>query len=686
MKFYKKCFVILTMVLVFFMTPTIFADDNEDNQQTFVTNFQSDTTLTGDVSSQTIYFRTLDYWDVDEVQLNLEYQVSQLAEDEYSDLTFTINGTKFYSMDLTAKEDTQTTQVKIPKDLLVKDTNTLVIQGNVTTKDNENYCSIPDTPADWLSIFKTSHIDVRYHSQEMKKSIQVFHARFSGMDSIKNKQVAILTADKADVNEMESATYILSSYAKLKNDTEETIPLSQLSDADNNQKEYQIIVGMYNNLPDNLQKEISKKDLEKGAQIKLITAGNKKILLLTATNDKELIKGARFVANTQLMSEVSSSEKIVDDKTDTKTPKKEVDQDFQLNAQGQKLTGAFHQEAQFFASLPAARVLTSDSQVNLHFRYSENLDFDRSLVTILINDVPIGSQKLTKDKANNDTVSINVPKNIDVGGKFTLTIAFDLEIQDLPCTIRQEQMPWAYITPESKMTIQTAAQTDLSFDNYPYPFIMDGKYNDTAIVLPEKIDNSSYQSISALINYLGSYIEDNQGTLLYVKTDKEPSDETLEKNNLIILGSYKNNRVIKNLNSNLYLQYNDNGKYFVSNDKLSIEEQYGSEIGTGQLLASPYSENKAVLALTSATSDGVTLAAKGLANQDAVNQHTGDVFTVDSEGIMNELSFTNNESKEKETKTKSGNETWLLVLFIGLGVIIAAALIGYFKLKAKKEK
>ena len=44
--------------------------------------------------------------------------------------------------------------------------------------------------------------------------------------------------------------------------------------------------------------------------------------------------------------------------------------------------------------------LSDAGKITLNFRYSENLDFDRSMITVFWGDVPIASKRLEKDKGN----------------------------------------------------------------------------------------------------------------------------------------------------------------------------------------------------------------------------------------------------------------------------------------------
>ena len=63
--------------------------------------------------------------------------------------------------------------------------------------------------------------------------------------------------------------------------------------------------------------------------------------------------------------------------------------------------------------------------------------------------------------------------------------------------------------------------------------------------------------------------------------------------------------MIRKLNDQLYFHYDKDFTRFVSNEKLSIEKDYGKQIGTAQLMFSPYNAKAAALILTGAKSQGV---------------------------------------------------------------------------------
>ncbi|MGX7418135.1 cellulose biosynthesis cyclic di-GMP-binding regulatory protein BcsB [Carnobacterium gallinarum] len=659
----------------------------KDDTNTFITKFQNtDSSLTGISSTTNLYFQVLDYWNVDRVNLNIDYKVSQLTKADVSSITFSINGAKFYSFrpngDGVEKESID---LEIPKELLKIGANTLKIEGSIETTDSEDVCRITETPADWLHVYKGSNVGVIYTKTEMEPKIQDFNKRFGGMDSVVQKEVAILVPEKATETELETSVYALSGYAKANQQDDQQIPVGTLNDKELAGKSLVVLIAEYGNLPEEYKAQIDANQVKNDAVIQLIKKDQQAVLVITSSNKTALVKAGRYVSNQELMSETQEQQKVVTDKTDTTTSHLKIDEEFQLTPTGDELKGPFHQEQTYFMTLPANRSLAANSQVNVAFRYAQNLNFDRSLMTVSIAGVPIGSKKLSKDFAEGDTASFNLPTDLDVSGNFAVTISFDLEIPNLPCTPAQGQTPWAYISPESMMTVNTKDRTDLLFQNYPFPFLKDGSFNQVAVVLPKKMNTDYYRSMTNIFNLLGKYAQDNTGEVEFFPSSASKNE--LKESNIITFGSALDNELIQSINDKLYFKYDEAGKGFVSNEKLSIESEYGQQIGTGQLINSPFLSGNGFLVLTGATPQSVYLASKEIATQEKVKTHEGDAFTVDKDNRINSYRFKKvadiDEHKSFIDKAKEQSD---LLVYLGLVGLLLASIIVALVLVFKKNR
>ncbi|WP_268817197.1 cellulose biosynthesis cyclic di-GMP-binding regulatory protein BcsB [Pediococcus acidilactici] len=129
---------------------------------TYTQNFQNDTmTLSGKSTSTSMYFTKMDYWNIKKATFNFNYQVSQLADKEISDITISLNGVKFFSFRPAHRSGFQSKEVEIPLELL-EGTNKLEIKGQILNeKDSKSY-NLAQTPANWLTIKAGSNVNFKY--------------------------------------------------------------------------------------------------------------------------------------------------------------------------------------------------------------------------------------------------------------------------------------------------------------------------------------------------------------------------------------------------------------------------------------------------------------------------------------------------------------------------------------------
>ncbi|MFD2614378.1 cellulose biosynthesis cyclic di-GMP-binding regulatory protein BcsB [Paenibacillus gansuensis] len=602
--------------------------------ETYVTPFtDTENALSGVSTYRQQFFEIPDTWSIKNVKVHLDYKASQLLLNERSSITFLMNGSRFYSFrpelsDLTRQQLT----VNVPGSLLVKGTNTLVVEGYIQTDDTDSFCPPTQTREHWLQLFDTSHVSVDYTVKPMSASISDFHKFYAGLDAMNNGRAAVAVPPKAEPEEMEAAVYALSGFAQSNPLKEKLIPLLEYGSAELQKHSMQVVVGRTSRLAPGLrdQLDLNGRDPMKEALLQVVILPDRPTLVITSENADLLRKAGRLAANPALMQQIKAAVKIVDERTNVDTPAYGISRDIQLTGTGDKLTGPQHREKQYYIALPANRSIAEASKIRLNFRYARNLDFDRSLVTILVNGTPIGSKKLTPQLADGDTLSLPIPKNLNISGNFTVTAAFDLEIKELYCTDNQNQMPWAYVTKDSMLQLNTKDRTELLFNNYPYPFLRDGSYNQVAVVLPQQRNGETYLALTNIFNLLGQYAVGNTGEVTFV-SDTAGENE-LKSKQIIAIGSYQDNRLIQHTNDKLYFRYDEKGEGFVSNEKMSIDTDYGRQIGSLQLLPSPYEAGHALLAVTGASPEAYNLASKLVSNQGTLYKIYGDGAVTDLDG------------------------------------------------------
>lgn len=641
---------ILCLLLFMIACGQAFAQPKQDGDAfTFTERLTStNISLSGVTASRSLFIRLEDYWNVSEVKLYLAYQATQLARTEESSVTLKMNGTKFYSF-RPVGDKKQYLTVSVPKELLVSGSNTLTVEGYILTNLPERVCVPTEKRDNWLELYKTSYAEINYAKQDTAKSIRDFNRRFAGLDTLKDEQNALAVPNGSDASELEAAVYALSGFAKINRTDDTAIPLLPLDDEALKQRGKRVIVALYKNLPEKWKQRLGQVDVQTKALIRVVNEGSDSALIVTSEDPLMLKKAGRLIGNQILVDQLDGPEKWVDASTEVDTPEMNVSRDVTLTETGDKLTGMMHQEKSYFVTLPANRFIADSSKISLDFRYSDNLDFDRSLVTILVNDTPIGSKKLTKEMANQDRLTLTIPKNLEVSGNFTVTAAFDLELKSAGCIELQDQMPWAFITKDSLLQLNTKDRTDLLFNNYPNPFLRDASFNKIAVLLPEKMDAYDYQTVGNLFHLLGKYAEANTGEVVFYGSKELPDESKLQQYNLISIGSYQDNPWLQKHNDQLFFRYSPDGTRIMSNEKMSIEENYGKRIGTLQLMESPYNRGYGWLAVTGPTSKYDDLASNLLATDSSKWKVYGDGVVTDPDGNTKAFRF------KKQAETQQGN-------------------------------
>ncbi len=260
--------------------------------------------------------------------------------------------------------------------------------------------------------------------------------------------------------------------------------MCKFSDANLKNKLDIIFIGNKSNSPKEFLSLLSKEEIDRideDAIIKEVTSpynSNKKLLLLISNNEKNIIKASKLLCSKDYMKQVDKDTIIINDTMDVEDIKEEKWNKILLSDLGYDnviLKGPFKQEAIFNLNIPKDRFIKEGSKIVINNRYSKNIDFDRSLITVYINDTPVGSKKLSSKDADNDSFEISIPKDIRNTSNYEIKVVFNLEIKDLFCTFREEENPWAYILNSSYIYTPYKEGRNAVFENYPNPFISNGE-------------------------------------------------------------------------------------------------------------------------------------------------------------------------------------------------------------------
>lgn len=604
------------------------------------------TTLHGIFSSKELYFNIPDYWNTKYVYTEIEYDVSELIQSVASSITFSVNNEPVSSYSIAYEGgSTQICYLEIPMDLVKEGYNSLSVSAYARLYDEEG-CIDDFTNANWLSISENSYIRCGYEIKDPQNKISYYPYPFMSTTEETGKGLSIAVSDQATDGEIAAAMNLMSDLSTETGDSND-IQFCLLSDLTSTNPNRTIIVSNYNNLPSSYQSLVKDDSLDTKASV-LFTDDSKgnPLLLVTSTNDDCLLEAAYMLMDEDRVSqEKSSSASVNQGSADVAINSTSISQMAAGNytvgniiGSGLTFVGPFHQEQTIYLPFSEDYFLSDAGKVTLNFRYSENLDFTRSLITVYWGDIPVASKKLTKADAGGDELTFAMPADVVGTTTGAIRIAFDLEITDIVCTPRQDEMPWAYISDESVLYLPASTGIVLTFDLKPSPFRTDGKFNDMMLVISDEPTTNELNLYAQIIGMYGDGVAP-YGTL-YVQRASEFSEDDSDYN-IITIGNYSSNSLISKLNDKLYFSYSTDGTKFNSNEQLILSDNYAGKIAIMQLLESPFASNRGILAVTGIDEDTLSYVENFMRNYKLRYSLSKDCVVIDSDLESKAFQFIN---------------------------------------------
>lgn len=692
-----KKFVISIISLVLFFSNILFVNEVKADE-TKVKNykFERDITIDGVIGSNSTFFEVNKNWDIEEVLLHLNFSKSQILNGDVSSLTVLINNVPIKSIKLNAKTNYKNTlEVLVPKDYIIQGYNEIKIKAYKTISDK--ICQDDSNTGNWMVIHKESYTSIRYTQKNMGNSISEYPYPYSEVEDKLNLDTTMVVPDNMTRGESTAVFNLASEFGKTTKNDNLKLNVKLYSEMKNWSEDNIIYVGKPENTAEEILNILSTKEqtlLSSNCIIKQVDSPynkNKKMMVIIGSNEEDLIKASNLLVENKLSNQVLSSSVIVNKNTNIKINEQ---QELNLSHLTLKdlgysdflLEGAFNQQALFDVKIPKGKILDDGSKIVLNLRYSDNLDFEKSLVTVSINDVVVGSKKLDRSHSNNDKLELKIPKDIDNKDYYQVKLAFNLSLKNQNCITRESNNPWAYVLNSSYLELSTKDKESLSFESYPYPFVKDDEFNDLTVIMPDYSGSQAMTWMSRLGVNLGASINSYKGSINVIR-GKEFNDK-YKDTNIIVFGVPLNNSVIQMLNDNLNIKFNKSYSTFLSNDKISLIDGYGKDISAIQLIKSPYNNQKNILVISSINEKNLYLGMDYLLNKSKVNDLKGDTITIDEYGEVEDLSY--NLKVNKEVKVSNNNisisKTTKAFLIISFITIIVVAVLSMLYIKKYKRR
>ena len=372
----------------------------------------------------------------------------------------------------------------------------------------------------------------------------------------------------------------------------------------------------------------------------------------------------------------------------------------ELGYLGQSVNGTHEQTIQY--SLPISTLWTVDSEawIDLHFTHSELISRDLSLVSVLVNSIPIASFELNTGNAENGYLEIRIPlRYLDVGENI---IAFKVNMQfsDEAMLIQESCMPgatpraWFNISEDSAIRLPDATKkVSIDLSTFPYGFSDPFTFDGFAFGVPSTLDNTGLDGLADIAVTFGKATLGNPASidLKFLNEDLSPFDGY---RHVVILGT--TGAVINEaLNGWLPLPLDAETGLPQENPSLLIVET-PSDIQTF-LEAFQNNQSSTFLVLLSDETEGIAMAGQFLANPQVRYALSGNVAVITSIENASSYQIDTTASLSGQSPQVSNEEPfavltnyqsiWIIRIAIGVaGLSLIVLLIALFRKKPSSKE
>ncbi len=267
--------------------------------------------------------------------------------------------------------------------------------------------------------------------------------------------------------------------------------------------------------------------------------------------------------------------------------------------------------------VPPGSTLAPEAEFNLIYGHSALLDYERSGIAVLLNNIPIGSVRLTDQTASQPTNSVHIP--IPAAAVLPGHNVLSIKVNMIPlddCTPLNLQGTWVQVWSESKLHLPLTQSTTnpalgLDLARLPAPFTFDPTLGGTAFVLAHN-DLSSWRAAMHIAAYLGPRANGAVTTLSAYYADDLPEADR-SKYNLVLVGVPSQLPIMSDLNAAMPVPFADSSGMPSGGDfQVTYRIPSDSPAGFLELLPSPWNPDNSVLAVVGNKAQGVTWAASAI--------------------------------------------------------------------------
>ncbi|MBI3980279.1 MAG: cellulose biosynthesis cyclic di-GMP-binding regulatory protein BcsB [Chloroflexi bacterium] len=253
---------------------------------------------------------------------------------------------------------------------------------------------------------------------------------------------------------------------------------------------------------------------------------------------------------------------------------------------------------------------------DLVISHSPLMDRARSSFRLVVNGVPVtavGFHDLSPARA---VKRVELPPGTLRPGPNTLNFLFTFRLPGIrdgqDCARVPVEQAWAVLHADSGFQPPARGATsadEVSLTNHPYPFVVDGHLNDTLLVVPDALgDEAAFVQLAADLGRLTRADVLAPRAVRLAEFDAQAAAASRE---VILWGLPADNPLLGQLGGRLPIEVDAQQRLLLSRDMtLAVRDE--TRLGIVQLIRSPWTPGRSVLAVTGTGPEGLGLAVEAL--------------------------------------------------------------------------
>jgi hypothetical protein len=297
-----------------------------------------------------------------------------------------------------------------------------------------------------------------------------------------------------------------------------------------------------------------------------------------------------------------------------------------LGYANETMEGVLGQYLIYYFNASPEQAYSTGAYIDFVTSHSDLLDYERSGLTLLLNDDVIGSLRFDMDSEQISTTRIQIlPQTLNQGIN-RLEILGDLKpVYD--CYSGDIQDTWVTISESTLIHLPSDSQQvtigkNLDLQSLLYTLPTSENLEEVAFVFGRD-DSQSWEYASKIANYLGQNSQISAADLRAAFAD-DVSDEILQDRNLIVIGRASRLPIIEQMTDALPAPFESDSDEVIQPEML-VNYRILPDVSAGyiQLFQSPWNSDLAILMVMGNTEEGVSLAGEALINDTLLNELRG---------------------------------------------------------------